>query len=80
MQSIKCLVYNKMVTQNCKNITGLDKRLLYTAVFTKQNSSLLFIAFRGSLSKHPVTLVQCLDWVPVIPVCECRVLAVSVFM
>ena len=30
---------------------------------------LLFMGLRGSLSKHPVTLVQCLDWVPVLPVC-----------
>lgn len=29
--------------------------------------------FRSSLFKHPVKLVQYLDWVSLILVCECRV-------
>ena len=29
------------------------------------------MVFRGSLSKHPVSLGQYLDWVPLLPVCVC---------
>ena len=36
--------------------------------------------FRVALFKHPVTLIQYLDWVPVIPVCVCRVVAVHTTM
>jgi hypothetical protein len=47
----------------------------HTLLTRSRSCRLLFIAFRGSLSKHPITLFQYLDWVPLM--CECRVLAVG---
>ena len=55
--------------------------VLHTCIYKKNISLsclLLFMGFRGPLSKHAVTLVKYLVWVPLLPVCECRVLAIYV--
>jgi hypothetical protein len=40
----------------------------YTQLYYKiKQQSFILMRFRGSLSKHPDTLVQYLDWVPVTP-------------
>jgi hypothetical protein len=46
-------------------IIGADKKIIVRCYIYKTNNSrcLLFMMFRGSLSKYPVTLVQYLVWV-----------------